>query len=223
MSLTIAQALHDGYAAGFRGASLINVVSIAEAESRLQPHGPDNLNRNAAGQVTSRDRGILQINSVYHPEVSDACAYNPQCAFNAAFRISNGGSDFSPWSTTHASGSTGPRYLAYVMPVWIAARNLGGPYHVAANGYGATASDVHSAIKDALNGGAMPVGWGDAASHAAQTAGTLGSQAIAGAITGAVHQAGMVLAGIALLGLGVFIIAHRQAEDAAKTIAEHSL
>ena len=46
----------------------------------------------------SIDRGLFQINNKAHPNVSDACADNPQCAARAALRISSGGKDWSPWS-----------------------------------------------------------------------------------------------------------------------------
>jgi hypothetical protein len=47
----------------------------------------------------SVDRGILQINNKWHPEVSDQCADSPPCAFKQAYRISSEGRDFTPWVT----------------------------------------------------------------------------------------------------------------------------
>src|SRR5579875_732127 len=79
--------------AGFRGQSLTTIVAIAMAESCLSNTAQ---HVNADGSI---DRGILQINNKAHPEVSDACAYNIQCAFNAAYTISNRGTDFTPWTT----------------------------------------------------------------------------------------------------------------------------
>lgn len=89
-----------GYAAsaGFTGPALTMAVAIALAESGGDP-GARGLNRNAQGQTTSVDRGLWQINSVYHPEVSDTCAYNPACAANSAYTISNRGQNWQPWST----------------------------------------------------------------------------------------------------------------------------
>jgi hypothetical protein len=52
---------------------------------------------------------MWQINSCYHAEVSDDCAYRAQCNANAAYRISAGGTNFGPWST-YRSG----RYRAYL-------------------------------------------------------------------------------------------------------------
>lgn len=45
------------------------------------------------------DRGLFQINSKYHPEVSDAVAFDPAQNVAAAWRISRGFSDFRQWAT----------------------------------------------------------------------------------------------------------------------------
>ncbi len=87
-----------GRVAGFSGENFVVAVAVAMAESRCDP---------AARGVNpghSIDRGLWQINDYYHPDVSDACAYNAQCNANAAFRISDRGGDWSPWST-YRSGS----------------------------------------------------------------------------------------------------------------------
>jgi hypothetical protein len=86
-----------GYAneAGFTGKSLAIILSIAQQESGLDTH--------KLGQSDPRDRGILQINSHWHPEVSDNCAFDPACAFNAGYRISKQGTDFGQW-TTYTNG-----------------------------------------------------------------------------------------------------------------------
>lgn len=106
--LTIAEALADAQAAGFSGQALITVVAIALAESGL-----DTLATNTAGNTPpSEDRGILQINNYWHAEVSDACAFDPVCAFVEGYRISTQGTNFTPWST-YTSGA----YLKYVTSV----------------------------------------------------------------------------------------------------------
>ncbi|MBV9381724.1 MAG: ricin-type beta-trefoil lectin domain protein [Streptosporangiaceae bacterium] len=58
----------------------------------------------AAGD-TSYDRGLWQINSG-HTNVSDACAFQVQCNADAAFNLSGGGYDWSPW-VTYNSGAWG--------------------------------------------------------------------------------------------------------------------
>ena len=47
----------------------------------------------------SRDRGLWQINSYWHSEVSDAAAFDPNSAAQATYTISSGGSNWSPWVT----------------------------------------------------------------------------------------------------------------------------
>ncbi|MEQ0565393.1 FG-GAP-like repeat-containing protein [Amycolatopsis sp. NEAU-NG30] len=86
-----------GRNAGFTGENFVTAVAVAMAESRCDP-----LARGA--NPDSLDRGLWQINDKYHPEVSDACAYDAQCNANAAYRISGGGTDWTPWST-YNSGS----------------------------------------------------------------------------------------------------------------------
>jgi hypothetical protein len=46
----------------------------------------------------SDDRGLWQINSCYHPEVGDRCAFTPRCNARAAKHISDHGKDWTPWS-----------------------------------------------------------------------------------------------------------------------------
>lgn len=68
-------------------------VSIAMAESSCNPSAT---NINTDG---SEDRGLWQINNVFHSEVSNACAFQVQCNADAAWNISGHGSNWSPWST----------------------------------------------------------------------------------------------------------------------------
>lgn len=91
MNLTISQARFCGLSAGFTGPALDIITAIAQAESGLDP-----LKR---GILDPRDRGILQINSFWHPEVSDQCAFDPACSFRQAYLISDLGTNFSQWTT----------------------------------------------------------------------------------------------------------------------------
>jgi murein DD-endopeptidase MepM/ murein hydrolase activator NlpD len=93
MILTQAQARSYAINAGFSGQALNIIVAIAQAESSLNTQAQ---HTNGDG---SMDRGIVQINSRYHPEVSAACAFDPACAFQAAYKISSRGTNFSPWAT----------------------------------------------------------------------------------------------------------------------------
>jgi len=114
-TISVAQAQSYAQAAGFSGNSLNIIVGIAQAESGLDT--------SARGTNTdgSLDRGILQINNRWHPEVSDSCAYNPACAFQQGYRISNKGTNFNAWATytsgkyrqfTGGSGSSAPTVKA---------------------------------------------------------------------------------------------------------------
>lgn len=91
MSLSSSQLTSIAQSAGFTGAGLATIVAIALAESGGNPA--------IRGGQDPRDRGVLQINSYWHPEVSDACAFDPACAFKAAFGISSNGTNFSQWTT----------------------------------------------------------------------------------------------------------------------------
>ena len=111
------------HAAGFRyGGGIVNALATwwAESELGLYMRGPINADRTVGnyrwrdpdtGRISSTpvegwtkflhsiDRGHLMFNSVYHPEVSDACADDPACAAREAFRVSHRGSDFGAWTS----------------------------------------------------------------------------------------------------------------------------
>jgi hypothetical protein len=81
------------YKAGGSEATCRLSVSVSLAESGGDAHvqGP-----NSDGSI---DRGLWQLNSRWHPEVQDSCAYDPVCNGKATLRISNKGTDFSTWVT----------------------------------------------------------------------------------------------------------------------------
>eukprot|EP00943_MAST-04B_sp_MAST-4B-sp1_P002732 g2732.t1 len=67
-------------------------VAVAWAESKGNPK--------ARGQNSdSYDRGLWQINSKWHPDVSDRCAYDAKCNAQQAKRISSNGNNWRPWAT----------------------------------------------------------------------------------------------------------------------------
>lgn len=96
--LSVSSARSYAAHAGFIEPGLSTIVAIAQAESGL---ATDARNVNNDGSI---DRGVLQINNKWHPEVSDAQAYAPQSAFQAGYRISSRGTDFTPW-TTYTTGA----------------------------------------------------------------------------------------------------------------------
>ena len=104
---------------GFSGSGIVTAIAVALAESGGNP-AAQGVNRNAQGKVTSIDRGLWQINSVYHSEVSDSCAFNPSCAAGQAFRISGQGANWTPWST-YTNGA----YRNYTARALVAAQSVG--------------------------------------------------------------------------------------------------
>lgn len=77
--------------AGFTLEQKIKAVSIIECESNWRPEARY-INKNAK----SVDRGLWMLNDVYHKEVSNACAYNWECATREAIRIIKE-QGFKPW------------------------------------------------------------------------------------------------------------------------------
>ncbi|GAB1510924.1 FG-GAP-like repeat-containing protein [Actinophytocola sp. KF-1] len=84
-----------GRAAGFAGENLVTAVAVAMAESGCDPKATGYND----GPPASVDRGLWQINDYWHDEVTDACAYDAACNARAAYRISDGGDDWTPWAT----------------------------------------------------------------------------------------------------------------------------
>jgi hypothetical protein len=90
--------------AGFSGERLVTAVAVGMAESSCRP-GAQNANGPTKGCPNgSVDRGLWQINSCWHPSVSNSCAYDAQCNANAAYRISAKGANFTPW-VAYTNGS----------------------------------------------------------------------------------------------------------------------
>ena len=72
-------------------------VTVAWLESGFNPAA-----RNTAGNTPpSTDRGLFQINSFWHKEISDAQAYNPVTCTSVAFHLSGGFVNFAQWSSRH--------------------------------------------------------------------------------------------------------------------------
>lgn len=84
--------------AGFRLNRLIMAVTIALAESAGYAHAR-HMYFNAAGEIVYTDRGMWQLHSYWHREVTDECAYNPSCAAKEVYRITNGGREWGQWAS----------------------------------------------------------------------------------------------------------------------------
>lgn len=93
---------------GFSGEGLRMAYAIMMAESGGNPLAR---NVNSDGSI---DRGLFQINNKWHPEVTDAMAYNAAMNAAAAFRISGAGSNWNAWST-FKNGSYKKFYNAALM------------------------------------------------------------------------------------------------------------
>lgn len=89
---------------GFDQHSALIMSAIAMAES-----GGDEKRTSPPNNDGSVDRGLYQINSRWHKEVSNSCAYDAVCSTHEVWRISNHGTDFNQWST-YTNGS----YLTYM-------------------------------------------------------------------------------------------------------------
>lgn len=86
------------YDAGFRLRRLVLAVQIALAES-VGWDQAKHIYENANGERVAVDRGMWQLHSFWHKEVTDDCAYNPACAAKAVYKISNRGKSWGQWSS----------------------------------------------------------------------------------------------------------------------------
>lgn len=149
-TLSPAQIAGHAYAAGFRGKALVNAVAVALAESggRTDAVGVN------SDRWHSRDRGLWQINSHWHPEVSDAEAFNPASAARAAYRISSGGGSWSPWATWPVSANVQRGRATAGVAKYLQSRGLSGSASAGAAGSGSgsttAAGDEFTAL-DALS------------------------------------------------------------------------
>lgn len=88
--------------ASFENAQIGAAIGLAESGGR-----DDAKHVNPGGRGT--DRGVMQINSVAHPDVSDKCAYDFVCNITKAGEISHGGTNWAAWKT-YSNG----RYKGYL-------------------------------------------------------------------------------------------------------------
>lgn len=58
-------------------------VAVARCESELNPKATNKIGNHPS---TSTDRGLYQWNDYWHKEISDECAFNPECATKAFCR-----------------------------------------------------------------------------------------------------------------------------------------
>lgn len=101
MPLSYSDLLAYAQQAGFTGQAADTAAAIALAESGGDPWA---VNYNDPGG----SYGLTQINAAAHGSSALSTLGNPLAAFQQAFQISGGGTNFSPWST-YNSGA----YLQY--------------------------------------------------------------------------------------------------------------
>lgn len=94
--LSVGQIYNAARKAGFAPARAAIATAIALAESGGDPgaHCDD-----CFPGVHEDSRGLWQINVVAHPQMAGWNLYDPATNARAAFAISNGGRNFTPWST----------------------------------------------------------------------------------------------------------------------------
>lgn len=59
------------------GIDVDKAIKVAENESGLNPNAINDKNNYPAG---SRDRGLYQWNDYWNPQITDKCAFDPECA-----------------------------------------------------------------------------------------------------------------------------------------------
>jgi hypothetical protein len=190
--LTPGQIYNAARSAGFGPASAVVMTMISLAESN---GGDPNAHcHNCFPGITEDSRGLWQINVDAHPDMAGWNLYDPKTNARAAYSVSSGGKNFTPWST-YTNGA----YLSHSSEVY---RSLGitagaqppasAPGGVPSGGAGlADSSSDGSSIQSAGLGVLNPLGlFGGLKSSVAQDVGKV-------AITGS-----FVLAGIALAVAG---------------------
>ena len=125
----------------FQNAGLTWAVAIVLAES-----GGDPLATNTIGNSAGTDRGLFQINSVYHSEYSDAVCFSATGNAGAAFVISSQGQNFGPWSSFH-NGQAGAQFARATAAVAAG----GEPYLGGSGPVGASTTPTGGIAVDASN------------------------------------------------------------------------
>lgn len=82
----------------FKKKRAVVAVAVGMAESYCRKNAVGHNPPTSGCPRGSDDRGLWQINSCYHSEVSDHCAFTPRCNARAAKHISDRGRDWTPWS-----------------------------------------------------------------------------------------------------------------------------
>ena len=144
-AISIQDAAQYAVNAGFTGASLVTIVASAICESGLDPKS---INSTTSGLGT--DQGLVKINTYFHPEVTTACALDPQCSMVEAWRISKNGQDFHEW-VTFTNGCAGRNFADVTKAIRGVTFNKQNPNDLSQN-IGANSPAPGSVTADAING-----------------------------------------------------------------------
>ena len=85
--------------AGLSAGTAVTATAVGLAESSCTASATNRNGATSGCASGSVDRGMWQINSCYHAEVSVTCAFDAVCNAKAAYRISSSGTNWRPWST----------------------------------------------------------------------------------------------------------------------------
>jgi hypothetical protein len=101
--------------AGFSPDRAATMTALAMAES-----GGNSTAHNPYGE---NSKGLWQINAAVHPQFAGMDLYDPVQNAKAAFSVSHGGGDISPWTTSHGGASA--RYVRFKSQAQAAAEAYG--------------------------------------------------------------------------------------------------
>lgn len=160
--------------AGFSPDQAVTMTAIALAESggntgAHNPHGENS-------------QGLWQVNAAAHPDLAGQNLYDPLTNAKAAFEVSHGGQDVSPWTTTHGVGTA--KYIAYESEAQMAARTAG---DTATGDFAGTSGYGHPLTAGAGGGGSPPP-FGDMAASSMPSGG--GGQKLDTFVNDALAQSG---------------------------------
>lgn len=77
----------------------VTAAAVAMAESGGSPSATAIVTHPAPGNLPERSFGLWQVNTLAHPQYSETQLLDPTYNGQAALAISNGGRDWSQWST----------------------------------------------------------------------------------------------------------------------------
>jgi cell wall-associated NlpC family hydrolase len=94
-------------------AATMTAIALAESRGNSAAHNP----------VGENSKGLWQINQRAHPGFASLDLFDPVQNARAAFKVSHGGDDISPWTTTHKGSAA--KYLRYKLEAQAAAASYG--------------------------------------------------------------------------------------------------